>query len=293
MASSGHGDRRTRSSGAAVCSQLGMAQVWDGNTSGQTEMCPAYALLMCADADANVAEIARLIGEPARAAVLMALIDGRALAASTLAHEAGVAPSTISGHLGRLTDAGLIRVEASGRNRYYRLASGEVAETLESLARLAPPEPVRSLRQATRAHALRRARSCYDHLAGRLGVELTDALLERGDLVAERGSSQATDPILGPGRAHAFHLTDAGAAHLARLGVEIEIEPQSRRPLIRYCVDWSEQRPHLGGALGAALLQMLFERGWVTRGNGRAILTTPAGNAAFMQQFGVDAATLD
>jgi DNA-binding transcriptional ArsR family regulator len=246
---------------------------------------------MCADADADVALIAGLIGEPSRAAVLMALIDGRALAASTLAQEAGVAPSTVSGHLGRLTEAGLVQVEASGRNRYYRLASPEVAETLESLARLAPPKPVRSLRQATRAHALRRARSCYDHLAGRLGVALTEALLDRGDLVAERGSTGATDPILGARRAHAFHLTDAGAEHLVRLGVEVA--PQSRRPLIRYCVDWSEQRPHLGGALGAGLLQMLFDRDWVTRGNGRAILTTPAGDAALLEQFGVDAAALD
>ena len=244
-------------------------------------------------ADVNVAEIAGLIGEPSRAAVLMALIDGRALAASTLAEEAGVARSTISGHLGRLTDAGLITVEPSGRNRYYRLASAEVAEALESLARLAPPKPVRSLRQATRAHALRRARSCYDHLAGRLGVALTDALLARGDLVAQRSSSEATDPILGPGRAHAFHLTEPGAKHLAELGVAVAVEPHSRRPLIRYCVDWSEQRPHLGGALGAAMMQMLLEREWVTRGSGRAILTTPAGDAALLEQFGVDAAALD
>jgi DNA-binding transcriptional ArsR family regulator len=242
-------------------------------------------------ADANVAQIAGLIGEPSRAAVLMALIDGRALAASTLAEEAGVARSTISGHLGRLTDAGLVHVEASGRHRYYRLAGAEVAETLESLARLAPPKPVRSLRQATRAHALRRARSCYDHLAGRLGVALTDALLERGDLVAERSSSRATDPILGPGRAHAFHLTDSGAQHLAELGVSIEAE--NRRPLIRYCVDWSEQRPHLGGALGAGMFEMLLGREWLTRGNGRAILTTPAGDAALLDQFGIDTAALD
>jgi DNA-binding transcriptional ArsR family regulator len=246
---------------------------------------------MSPHADANVAQVAGLIGEPARAAVLMALIDGRALAASTLAQEAGVAPSTISGHLGRLTDAGLVSVEASGRHRYYRLSGPEVADTLESLARLAPPEPVRSLRQATRAHALRRARTCYDHLAGRLGVALTDALLDRGDLVAQRASTAATDPILGPGRAHAFHLTDAGAAHLAQLGVAIE--PRSRRPLIRYCVDWSEQRPHLGGALGAAMLQMLLAREWVRRGSGRAILTTPTGEAALADHFGIDAAALD
>lgn len=291
MASSGHGDRRTASLRPVASSVLGMVSVWVVNASARAEMSPAYALLMCADADANVAEIAGLIGEPARAAVLMALIDGRALAASTLAQEAGVARSTISGHLGRLTDAGLVDVEASGRNRYYRLASGEVAEALESLARLAPPKPVRSLRQATRAHALRRARSCYDHLAGRLGVALTDALLERGDLVAQRSSSDATDPILGPGRAHAFHLTSAGAERLARLGVEVA--PQSRRPLIRYCVDWSEQRPHLGGALGAGVLQMLLERDWLRRGQGRALLTTPTGSMALRDQFGVDVAALD
>lgn len=246
---------------------------------------------MGAEADVNVAEVARLIGEPARAAVLMALIDGRALAASTLAHEAGVAASTISGHLGRLTRAGLVQAEASGRHRYFRLAGPEVAEALESLARLAPPEPVRSLRQATRAHALRYARTCYDHLAGRLGVALTEALLQRGDLLAERNSTELTDPILGPGRAHAFHLTDAGAEHLAQLGVEIE--RRSRRPLIRYCVDWSEQRPHVGGALGAGILQMLLERDWISRGNGRAILTTPTGRQALMANFGIDVAALD
>jgi len=246
---------------------------------------------MSADADADVSQVARLIGEPARAAVLMALIDGRALAASTLAQEAGVAPSTVSSHLGRLTDAGLVNVEASGRNRYYRLAGPEVAETLESLARLAPPKPVRSLRQATRAHALRRARTCYDHLAGRLGVALTDALLECGDVVAERASTEVTDPILGPGRAHAFHLTDGGAAHLAALGVAID--PRNRRPLMRYCVDWSEQRPHLGGALGAAILQMMLSREWVRRGSGRAILTTPSGDAALIEHFGVDTAALE
>ena len=275
---------------------MGMHSVWAGKASAQTEISPAYALIMSTEtvetaADANVAQVASLIGEPARAAVLMALIDGRALAASTLAEEAGVARSTISGHLGRLTDAGLVEVEASGRNRYYRLAGAEVAETLESLARLAPPKPIRSLRQATRAHALRRARSCYDHLAGRLGVTLTDALIDRGHLVAERVSSDATDPILGPGRAHAFHLTDGGAAHLAELGVEIE--PRSRRPLIRYCIDWSEQRPHLGGALGAGLLELLLKREWVRRGSGRAILTTPAGEAALLERFGVDCAAFD
>ena len=266
-----------------------MNQVLAGKASAQTEMSRAYAVNMSAEAD--VAQVAGLIGEPARAAVLMALIDGRALAASTLAQEAGVARSTFSGHLGRLTDGGLVSMEASGRNRYYRLASAEVAEALETLARLAPPAPVRSLRQATRAHALRRARSCYDHLAGRLGVALTDALLQRGDLVAERASSDATDPILGPGRAHAFHLTDGGARRLAGLGVEVS--PQSRRPLVRYCVDWSEQRPHLGGALGAALLELLFERGWITRGNGRAILPTDEGRAALVDQLGVDAAAFD
>ena len=145
--------------------------------------------------DADIAAVASLVADPSRARILSALTDLRALPASVLAAEAGVTPPTASGHLARLTDAGLLTVERSGRHRYYRLAGPEVAEALEALGRLAPATPVRSLRQGTRANALRRSRSCYDHLAGQLGTGLMAALLERGVLEgAETASSTGTAP---------------------------------------------------------------------------------------------------
>ncbi|MHB8313998.1 MAG: ArsR/SmtB family transcription factor, partial [Candidatus Dormibacteria bacterium] len=135
--------------------------------------------------DADIASVAALMGEPARAAVLIALADGRALAASTLAAEAGVAPSTLSGHLARLVEGGLVTIEPSGRHRYVRLSGPQVADAIEALARISPTRPVRSLRQATHADAIRRARTCYDHVAGRLGVAICDALVETGALLIE------------------------------------------------------------------------------------------------------------
>jgi DNA-binding transcriptional ArsR family regulator len=240
--------------------------------------------------DIDVAAVGALVGEPARAAVLIALADGRALAATTLAAEAQVAPSTLSGHLNRLVDGGLIRVERSGRHRYFRLAGPEVAEAVEALARLAPARPVRSLRQATHAESIRRARTCYDHLAGRLGVALCDALLRAGIVRAEAGPEGDADPVLGAGRAQRYHLTDAGRERLTSLGVDLG--GAGRRPLIRYCVDWSEQRPHLGGALGAALLDMLIARGWVRRAGRRVVRVTDEGRQALSEQLQVDAAAL-
>jgi DNA-binding transcriptional ArsR family regulator len=240
--------------------------------------------------DVDVAAVAALVGEPARAAVLIALADGRALAASTLAAEAQVAPSTLSGHLGRLVDGGLIRVERSGRHRYFRLAGPEVAEAVEALARVAPARPVRSLRQATHAKSIRQARTCYDHLAGRLGVALCDALLEAGIVDVQAGPEGDTDPVLGAGQAQRYHLTDAGRERLTLLGVDLG--GAGRRPLIRYCVDWSEQRPHLGGALGAALLDMLIARGWVRRAGRRVVRVTDEGRQALSEQLGVEMAAL-
>jgi DNA-binding transcriptional ArsR family regulator len=184
------------------------------------------------DGEVDVAAVAGLIGEPARAKVLVALADGRALAASTLAAEASVAASTISEHLARLVDGGLVAVEPSGRHRYYRLASPGVADVLEALARLAPAAPVRSLRQATRARAIRSARICYDHLAGRLGVALCDALVEQEIVLAEPRDYPCGeiggDPVLGAGRALRFELTATGRHTLAELGVALE-PPRRRR----------------------------------------------------------------
>jgi DNA-binding transcriptional ArsR family regulator len=218
------------------------------------------------DGDADLAAVGTLIAEPARARMLTALGDGRSLPASALAAEAGVAPSTASGHLARLVDGGLLAAESRGRRRYFRLHGPEVAEALEALARVAPREPVRSLGQATRIEALRGARTCYDHLAGRLGTALMDALLEQGAVADER-------------------VTDRGVETLARLGVNLESMP-GRRPLFRSCLDWSERRPHAAGKLGAALAARCFELGWVERLDGtRAVRVTPAGEAGFAAAF--------
>ena len=226
------------------------------------------------------------MGEPARAAVLVALADGRALAASTLAAEAGVAPSTLSGHMGRLVEGGLVRVEPSGRNRYYRLTGPQVAEAVEALARLAPTHPVRSLRAGTHAEAIRRARTCYDHLAGRLGVALFDALVAEAVLVAEADPDAGPDPVLGAGRARRYQLTGSGGDRLKRLGVTFD--GTGRRPLIRYCLDWSEQRPHLGGALGACLLRRFVDLGWVVRAERRVVRITGPGLAALASELHVN-----
>ena len=220
------------------------------------------------DGDADLAAVGSLLAEPARVRMLAALGDGRALPASALAAEAGVAPSTASGHLARLVEGGLLAAENRGRRRYFRLHGPEVAEALEALARVAPREPVSSLRQATRIDALRAARTCYDHLAGRLGTALMDALLERGVVADE-------------------HVTEQGVDVLASLGVDLDSIP-GRRPLFRSCLDWSERRPHAAGKLGAALTARCFELGWVERLDAtRAVRVTPAGDVGFADTFGL------
>ena len=236
--------------------------------------------------DADIAPVAALIGEPARAAVLMALLDGRALAASTLAAEAGVAASTLSSHLARLVDGGLVSVEVSGRHRYFRITRPEVADALEALAHLAPTKPIRSLRQGTHAEAIRRARTCYDHLAGRLGVALLDALVADKVLRVENDCDARTDPVLGVGRARLYELTKKGESRLIAFGVEIEVP--RRRPLTRYCLDWSEQRPHLAGALGCTLLNRFVELGWMTQGDRRVVRVSEAGRRGLESEFGVE-----
>ena len=226
------------------------------------------------------------MSEPVRAAVLMALLDGRALAASTLAAEAGVAASTLSSHLARLVDSGLVSVEASGRHRYFRITRPEVAEAMESLARLAPTKPIRSLRQGTHAEAIRRARTCYDHLAGRLGVALLDALVAEKVLRVEHDPEARPDPVLGAGRTRRYVLTKKGGTRLVAFGVEIEMPGQ--RPLTRYCLDWSEQRAHLAGALGCSLLDRFIELGWVTRGERRVVRVSDAGRMGLEGEFGIN-----
>jgi DNA-binding transcriptional ArsR family regulator len=265
-----------------------MPPVSAADASAPAEASLAYGGSMAGDVD--IASVAAVLADRGRARVLLALGDGRALPATVLAGEAGVAASTASAHLARLRDAGLLRVERHGRHRYFRLAGPEVARLLEALARHAPPAPVRSLRDATRAEALRAARTCYDHLAGRLGVDLMVALLDRGALEGGDGQfhpgAARADHLAGPGRDLDYHLTETGAHLLEELGASVT--GNGRRPLVRYCVDWSEQRHHLAGAVGAAIARRLFDLGWLRRADlGRAVHITPAGAAGLRQTFGV------
>ena len=243
------------------------------------------------EGDADIAAVAALMGEPSRAAVLMALVDGRALAASTLAVEAGVAPSTLSGHLARLVDGGLISVEPSGRHRYFRLANPEVAQAVEALARVAPSRQVRSLRQATHASAIRRARTCYDHLAGRLGVAICDALLCKEIVKAQAKPEMAADPVVGAGRFYQYFITEYGKEWLRDF--DVELDQTSRRPTVLYCLDWSEQRPHIGGRLGESLLRRFIALGWIIHAERRVIRVTKDGQIGFSQELGVDPTILN
>jgi DNA-binding transcriptional ArsR family regulator len=242
--------------------------------------------------DADIARVAALVADPARARVLLALGDGRALPATVLADEAGVAASTASAHLGKLVKGGLLSVERHGRHRYFRLAGPEVAELLEALARLSPPVPVRSLRQGTKAQAVRHARTCYDHLAGVLGTELMSAMLDRGLLTGGDGVFDANaanaDRLSSPGFDLDYRLTPRGVDELREFGIDFKSLPR-RRPLVRYCVDWSEQRHHLAGALGAAVAQQMFDLGWVSRApQGRAVQITGDGREGLKLRFGVE-----
>jgi DNA-binding transcriptional ArsR family regulator len=243
--------------------------------------------------DADIAAVAEVL-DPARTRILMALGDGRALPASAIAAEVGIAPSTASAHLARLLDAGFLSVERHGRHRYYRLSGPEVGELLEALARFAPPAPVRSLKQGTRAEALRFARTCYDHLAGRLGSALMAAMLRDGLLQGGDGTfdteAARRDRLSAPGGDVDYRLTQRGSDELADFGIALEDLPR-RRPLIRYCVDWTEQRHHLAGALGAAIAQRTLDLGWVQRQRaGRALLVTDEGYAGLRERFGVELA---
>lgn len=228
--------------------------------------------------DVRAAELARLAGhvaDPTRAAFLLALLDGRAWTVTELATHAGVAVSTATEHLNRLREAGLVAERRQGRHRYVHIADADVAHLVEDLAaRLGPPPPARGGLRAVTAHeALVRARTCYDHLAGRLGVAIADALTERGYVDQRAGLA----------------LTANGAAFLAdRLGVDPQALVPGRRPLIRACLDWTQRRTHLAGVVGAEICRALMRRGWVERiGTGRAVRVTPAGRRALTDVLGL------
>jgi DNA-binding transcriptional ArsR family regulator len=228
-----------------------------------------------------VAEIAALVGDPARAAMLAALMGGRAFTARELADVAGVAPPTASGHLARLTDAGLIAMQRQGRRHYHRLASPTVAQMLESVMAVAAlrdgpgadAQRARRLR-GPREESERWLRTCYDHLAGRIAVAIADRLVERGaiELSADGGA-----------------VTAKGVALLSELGVDLDAAGRAARRgriFCRPCLDWSERRPHIAGAVGAALCQTCLAKGWTRPlGGGRALAVTPAGETALRRTF--------
>ena len=216
--------------------------------------------------DDGATEMARLAGALAdrtRASFCLALLDGRAWTAGELARRVGVARSTASEHLDRLVLEGLVTETRQGRHRYVRLADDEAAELIEYVSSRAPsPGIPTSLGQATKHEALARARTCYDHLAGRLGVAIADAMIDRSLLAG-------------------WALTARGTAWFAELGVDIGQPRAIRRPMVRPCLDWTERRPHLAGAVGAALCRHCLDAQWVERiGSGRAVRLTPAGRAA-------------
>ena len=215
----------------------------------------------------NIARVAALIGDPARADVLTALLADRALTATELADIAGVTRQTISAHLAKLLDAALVAVEAQGRHRYFRLAGHDIALLLESLMGVAFRTGAIRLRPGPREPALRKARVCYDHLAGELGVFAYDALLARQALVSGAGG---------------LYLTNAGAAWFTAFGVDPARAAGQRRAFCRPCLDWGERRHHLGGALGTGLLERLLELRWASRAKGsRVVVFTPRGEAFF------------
>ncbi|WP_327097427.1 winged helix-turn-helix domain-containing protein [Nocardia vinacea] len=211
--------------------------------------------------DRDLAPVAALIGDQTRVAILAALAEGHALPAGELARRAGVQPATAAAHLRRLVEGGLVLVRAQGRHRYHELAGPQVAAVLEALAQLAPATPVRSLRTDRAARTLTEARTCYDHLAGRRGVELRDRLV-------------AADALrLIDDRDH--QLTPVGWRLAGALGIDLRALNSTRRVFARICVDWTQRRPHLAGALPAALTDRFLELGWLARTTGRSLRVAP------------------
>ncbi|WP_299040884.1 winged helix-turn-helix domain-containing protein [uncultured Tateyamaria sp.] len=219
----------------------------------------------------DISQIAALIGDPARSNILTALMDGRALTASELAEEAGVGLSTASGHLSKLTDAALITPRKSGRHKYFHLADAEVAAVLEALMGLAARRGATRVRTGPRDAQMQVARVCYNHLAGRMGVQMYGSLIGRG-LVVETGEDAT--------------LTGAGRAFAEAFGIDLVGLEKGRTRLCRTCLDWSERRNHLAGSLGRAMLTRMEDQGWMRRDAGsRAVLVSEKGKAAFAAAF--------
>jgi DNA-binding transcriptional ArsR family regulator len=222
----------------------------------------------------DFAPAAALLADPTRAAILRALLPGRPLAAGELARVAGVGAATASHHLAKLLDGGMVAVAKQGRHRYYQLAGHEVAAALEAIGLISPMVPVRSLRQSREARALAEARTCYDHLAGRAGVELLDALLREGLLTGDQPASH-------------FEVTPSGRKKLRSFGIDIEEIGRNRRQFAGACMDWTQRRHHLNGALAAAITGRMFALGWIERGTRRrSVLVTERGVRGLAEMCG-------
>jgi DNA-binding transcriptional ArsR family regulator len=225
-----------------------------------------------------IAEIAALVGDPARATIVAALLDGRTLTAGQLAEAARITPQTASTHLAKLTEAGLLSMVRDGRHRHFRLASTTVADMIDGIVAVALQKRPRRRPLSRDARALGAARICYDHLAGRLSVRLTDALVARDYLVLD-------DEIA--------ELTRAGARFLTELGIALPARDSNRRHGCRLCLDWTERRPHIAGVVGAAITTRCFDLGWIERMKGsQAVSVTPAGRRGFRERFGIDTSAL-
>lgn len=233
----------------------------------------------------DIAHVAALLADRSRAGMLFALTDGRALPASLLATEAGVSTSTASEHLSKLVDGGLVTVEPHGRHRYFRLAGPDIATAVESLAAIAPQPAVTALRAYNRFQRLRSARTCYDHLAGQLGTRLMAWLYEHGAIERTDGNTgtrrSSGERLSAPVKAAPYTLGERAEEILGRWGIDLAELNRQRRPLIRVCVDWTEQFHHLAGGLGASVLHSFQDRGWVsTTTRPREVDITPEGQHA-------------
>lgn len=223
----------------------------------------------------DFAATASLIADPARALMLTALLDGRALPAGELAYAARIAPQTASSHLAKLLSGELVAVETEGRHRYYRLAGSHVAEALEHLSLLGPEQPVRRKAISGKARELRYCRCCYDHLAGQVGVAVTQGLVEHGYLVAVADKQ--------------FHITPSGAAWFRSIGLDVDALKPTARGLARQCLDWTERSHHLAGPLGVNLLSVMCSLGWLRRAKeSRVVQVTPKGWVELRRQLGID-----
>ena len=222
-----------------------------------------------------IAESAALIADPARATMLSALLDGRALTADELALAARITPQTASTHLAKLTEAGLLSVVRNGRHRYFRLASPTVADMIDGIVAVTLQKRPRYRPLSRQARALSAARICYDHLAGRLSVDLTDAFVAREYVVLDDKAAE---------------ITTAGTRFLTEFGIELPRRRSTRRHVSRLCLDWTERRPHIAGVVGAALTTRYFDLGWMERmKRSQAVVVTSLGRQGFQKTFGIDA----